>query len=82
MALLALRQCFATVSCPVFFPLRREILESGEDKDGPVTGVPSPGMQRPLWELDSFPASPGLKDFSRKMSICQGPPAGRGWIAG
>lgn len=55
-----------TISCPVFFPLRREILESGEKKNGPATGVLSLGMQGPLWGPDSFPAPPHLKDFLGK----------------
>lgn len=33
----------------------------------PVTGVRSPGTQQPLWEQDSFPVSPGLKEFLGKL---------------
>lgn len=70
MEFLELARCFASKRMPCSpppAPLRREILESGEAEGGPVTRGLSPGTQQLLWELDSFPASPGLKDFLGKL---------------
>lgn len=65
---------------PVFFPLKREILEPAEDPAARSLGS-KPRTRQPLWEQHPFPASPGLKDFLGKLtfagaSMREGPEVG------
>lgn len=68
--------CSANKHMPCFLSLeeRKSGVWGGGGRS--ATKILSPGTQQPHWELDSFPASSGLRDFLRKY--LPGPPCGEG----